>query len=112
MTVHTLRSRNVHVDCHLFPCPRCRAKRDAEQAAKHRHPAGSDLPAPVVSEIDWADHLVRFWTADGQHHVELGEDELQEALNKLQNPTPCSRDNCWAPAESGGLCAAHDELEA
>lgn len=58
MTVHTLPSRNPHVDCHLFPCAKCQAKRKAEQAARDRHPAGRDLPAsarPVSGVRVWSD---------------------------------------------------------
>ena len=65
--VYTLPSRNPHVSCALFPCPRCRAKRDAEQEARDRHPAGSDH-RDVMPASGW---MLTLPSDDGRLHVDM-----------------------------------------
>lgn len=65
--VFTLRSRNPHATCHLFPCATCRARRDGEQAARDRHPAGKAI-TDAMPASGWALCV----KADGLH-VDCGD---------------------------------------
>lgn len=111
--VFTIRSRNPHADCRApggFPCRTCRDRQREEQAARDRHPAGSDLPVPLDYEVkdDGNGRFVRVHVTSG--HVDLDESMLAE-LHSAVVADLCTRDGCprWATGMDG-LCSDHRDM--